>query len=469
MRLIEIMILLVLFINLINILFIVRAGTLPALLIWLGPLLVLLHGFIEGTRWQMYPAYLLTAVAVILYFTSVRNATRSGKVLQVRWQGALFFSALLFLSISLPALLPVPRLQEPGGSYTVGTMTMHLTDPERRDPYAPDPSSRRELMVQVWYPATPDSTAAEAPWMDSAEIVAPKISAWLGLPGFFLNHLRLAESGALLDPKPFYQDAPYPVLLFSHGYGGFRAQNTNQALELASHGFVVVAVEHTYAAVVTVFPDGRVAAHNPDTLPDDLPDQESIRAARDLGRQWARDLEFVLDRLLDNVNQTGGGLFNTIIDANRVGAFGHSTGGGAVIEYCTNDPRCDAILTMDPYLEPVSSYTLEKGLPKPALHMFSERWSDDDNTALFNDLFNASSGPKTSLSIAGTAHYDFSDLPLLTPLAHLIGLKGPLNGERVTEIVNSVSVSFFEHTLLDDGEGIYSPPLNRFPELRRFP
>jgi hypothetical protein len=124
---------------------------------------------------------------------------------------------------------------------------------------------------------------------------------------------------------------------------------------------------------------------------------------------------------------------------------------------------------MDPYMEPVSSETLETGLSKPALHMFSEQWSDADNTALFDQFFEASTGPKTSVSIAGTAHYDFSDLPLLTPLAHIIGLKGPLNGKRVTEIVNTLSVSFFEQAVLEEGGSVYSPPMDRFPELQRFP
>jgi hypothetical protein len=60
----------------------------------------------------------------------------------------------------------------------------------------------------------------------------------------------------------------YPIILFSHGWNGFNAQNTGQALQLASHGYVVVGVQHTYGAVITVFPDGTVAKNNPSALPD---------------------------------------------------------------------------------------------------------------------------------------------------------------------------------------------------------
>jgi hypothetical protein len=51
------------------------------------------------------------------------------------------------------------------------------------------------------------------------------------------------------------------VLLFSYGWGGFRAQNTHQVKELASHGYIFAALAHTYDAAAAVFPDGRVALH----------------------------------------------------------------------------------------------------------------------------------------------------------------------------------------------------------------
>ncbi|MGD8865134.1 MAG: hypothetical protein PVI81_06045, partial [Anaerolineales bacterium] len=60
-------------------------------------------------------------------------------------------------------------------------------------------------------------------------------------------------------------------------------------------------------------------------------------------------------------------------------------------------------------------------------------------------------------------------LPLLTPIAHTIGLKGPLSGKRVIQIVNTLSVSFFEQTLRPDGASAFSISLESYPELNRFP
>ena len=386
-----------------------------------------------------------------------------------RYAGAAAILSAAVISISLPVLLPVPRLQQPSGRFAIGTKTIHLIDTDRADPYAPDPTKPRELMVQLWYPADPGSVDENAPWMGSADIVAPKIADWLNLPSFFLNHLRLAESNALMDAEPLIANEPYPILLFSHGYGGFRAQNTNQAQELASHGFIVVGVEHTYGAVVTVFPDGRVADHNPETIPDGLSEQGSLNATRALGQQWSQDLKFVLDSLLSVNRGAPSELSPTLFDGERVAAFGHSTGGGAAIEFCAQDTRCDAVLTMDAFMKPVSAHTLEGGLDVPAVHMFSEAWPGEENTARFRELLHSSNRRPTSISIQGTAHYDFSDLPLLTPLAHAIGLKGPLNGERVIEIINSISVEFFQQAFDANGASDLELALERFPEASAFP
>lgn len=60
-------------------------------------------------------------------------------------------------------VFPTPRFPEPTGPYAVGTRRFHLVDPSRPDPFVPG-SAARELMVQVWYPATgaPDGRVVPA-------------------------------------------------------------------------------------------------------------------------------------------------------------------------------------------------------------------------------------------------------------------------------------------------------------------
>jgi len=284
------------------------------------------------------------------------------------------------------------------------------------------------------------------------------------LPEFFLNHLELVKTPAYQDAQLEPSNSGYPVVIFSHGWSGFAAQNTGQALELASHGYVVAATQHTYGAVVTVFPDGEITYNNPDALPGGVPEAEYDLAARTLAKQWAGDISFSLD-FLAGENEDPTSPFFSVLDMNSVGIYGHSTGAGAAIQFCGTDTRCKAVLGMDPFMTPVSEQVLENGLSQPAFFMFSQGWVDDvdsKNNRLFKQFYGNLDPSTRVIGIRGTKHYDFSDLPMLSPIAPQLGLKGPLNGKRVTEINNAYLIAFFESTLkgkpteLFDGQSPYS-------------
>ena len=69
------------------------------------------------------------------------------------------------------------------------------------------------------------------------------------------------------------------------------------------------------------------------------------------------------------------------------------------------------------------------------------------------------------ITILGSAHYDFTDLPGLTPLSPYLGLKGPINGERVQEIINTYSLAFFDHYLNGGSNQLLQDPAAAFPEV----
>ncbi len=274
---------------------------------------------------------------------------------------------------------------------------------------------------------------------------------------------------------PAYKDAKvaassegYPVILFSHGWNGFNAQNTSQALQLASHGFVVVTVQHPYGAVVTVFNDGTIAKNNPAALPMDTPDAEYDLAADKLVNQWSGDLAYALDFMTQQNSDSSSPYFNKL-NLERVGAYGHSTGGGAAIQFCGTDPRCKALLGQDPFMRPVSTEVLENGVTQPAFFMFSQAWADEVdslNNRQFRPFYGNSKKAMGAISIDGTTHYDFSDLPLLSPLAPQLGLKGPINGKRVTTIVNDYLLSFFEPTLHGMEFNLFSKQIQKYGEVK---
>jgi hypothetical protein len=85
-------------------------------------------------------------------------------------------------------------------------------------------------------------------------------------------------------------------------------------------------------------------------------------------------------------------------------------------------------------MRPVSAEVIENGVLQPSFFMFSQGWADltdSKNNQLFNQFFPNVKDSKGVISIDGTKHYDFSDLPLLSPIAPQLGLKGPLSGKTV--------------------------------------
>ena len=203
---------------------------------------ILLHFFIEGYRWQMVPLYVLTLLLTLSSLMKIK--------LQADWPAAASYLTVILLAVStaLPVLLPVPKIPVPSGSLPVGTTSFELTDESRKELYSGKDESR-SFMVQVWYPANPLPENKQAKWMSRSDIYGPAISTFLNMPSFFLDHLALAKTPAYLEASIADTNEPYPMIFFSHGWNGFSAQNSGQMIELASHGYFIVSINHTYGAV----------------------------------------------------------------------------------------------------------------------------------------------------------------------------------------------------------------------------
>jgi hypothetical protein len=409
----------------------------------------------------MIPIYALTALLGLSALIKLKSSADWKPLVSV-----LIF-ILLTIFIALPILLPVPSIPTPDGPYKVGTTSYELTDSSRKELYSGKDEVRR-FQIQVWYPADPSPSDRRASWMNHADVVAPYIARYIKMPPFFLDHLALVKIPAYQDSKVAASKDGFPIILFSHGWNGFSAQNSGQALQLASHGFVVIGVQHTYGAVVTVFNDGTIARNNPAALPMDAPDAEYDAAAHKLANQWVGDLGYALD-FITGQNASANSRFFHTLNFSLVGVYGHSTGGGAAIQFCAIDERCKALFGEDPFMRPVSGEVLQSGVIQPAFYMFSQRWADDVNSLnnrQFKPFFANSHEALGAVSIEGTAHYDFSDLPLLSPLASKLGLKGPIHGTRIIQIVDDYLLSFFEMTLRGNSSNLFNTSYSKYPEVK---
>jgi hypothetical protein len=102
--------------------------------------------------------------------------------------------------------------------------------------------------------------------------------------------------------------------------------------------------------------------------------------------------------------------------------------------------------------------------------MHSAAWADLDepgrNFLRVGELVGASSGEVTEFRIKGTEHHDFSSLPMLTPIASGIGLKGPISGERVLSLINDYTVAFFDQYLLGEETDLLETDNLPYPEVQ---
>ena len=410
---------------------------------------------LEGFRWQMLPLYLMViglALGDILFVDRKLMWT-------TRVSRTLFGFLGLVLVYALPSILPVPTIPVPSGGVPVGTISFEVVDPEREEVYGEKPGEPRRLMVQVWYPASSTDGLEPVIWSQDWDVVAPATSRRLGLPSWFLNHTRYTRSHAVSTAP--VAAGTYPVVIYSHGWTGFRTIAVNQMESLASNGYIVVAIDHTYGAVATRFPDGEVVGYDPDALPPEGSDTRMTAADQLIG-VFSDDIVTVFDAL--DLGVEGPFAFvSRAVDLGRIGVFGHSAGGGAAVRVCLFDDRCMAVLGFDPWVEPLPTRVLQEIATRPALFMRSDEWSGTHNDAILRGVAGRSEAVTYWVNVDGTGHNDFILTPLLSPLASQLGLKGPISAGRIIPIIDNYLVGFFDVFLL--GTGSAALDTVRFPEV----
>ena len=129
-------------------------------------------------------------------------------------------------------------------------------------------------MVSLWYPATP-SDGRTARYMTPAESELQLTSR--GITGVPPDALSTVRTNAVSDATPAGRQRGLPLVVLSPGFTNSRSTLTALAEDLASHGYVVAGIDHTYESFATAFPDGRVTT---------CLAREAPRGARGSGRRW---------------------------------------------------------------------------------------------------------------------------------------------------------------------------------------
>jgi dienelactone hydrolase len=354
-------------------------------------------------------------------------------------------SGLAGCSTIIPRLLPFDDLPTPSGEAPVGTQIMDLTDNARDEWFTLEADDKRRVVVQVWYPAA-DTNDAPYAYIDHPQQRLAPLAKQMGLPAFLINHIREVSTNAVLAAPPAANTNNAPVIIFSHGLGGTKNQNTVQAEELASLGYMVVAIDHPYDAYLTVFDDGSLADYR--SAAKDLNTVEEFWAFRtpQLATRTA-DIHFLLEEM--TARQQRGESPWASMDLTRIGIFGHSYGGATSIMATANDSRIKATIALDGWMLPIPDNTINAGLDTPFLYIGRGSWEDPLNYEKLNNLLDHSNGDATKILWEGTKHMDFSDTPQLSSLSKTLGLSGKLSPDELRQRLNHEIVTFFNTHVRD--------------------
>lgn len=213
-------------------------------------------------------------------------------------------------------------------------------------------------MVSVWYPAQPADGYPWAPWMPAAAgalfltqlIPGPPVVQAHGTPSptpsVALGGVRLPVTRTRLGAPVDLSARPCPVVLYSPGEGDVRELGTGLVSDLASRGYIVVTIDHTYEAAEVEFPGGRVEVSRQANTNDDAGKDATVRVA---------DTRFVLDELAmlnSGINPDAERLplpagLTGALDLSVTGMFGHSLGGSTAANTMAADPRISAGINLD--------------------------------------------------------------------------------------------------------------------------
>lgn len=296
-------------------------------------------------------------------------------------------------------------------------------------------------------------------------------------------------------PVHFYYpeaEGEFPLVVFSHGAFGYYQSNYSTYAELASNGYVVVALDHPYHAFFTKDSQGKTIIVDMEFMTDavDISNGNmSESEAMELSREWMNlrtaDQSFVLDTIkfskesdslgdnwfTDNETEILKILSRT--DTEKIGLMGHSMGGATAVALGRNRDDIDAVIDLDgsmlseiksinngecvyvsdPYKVPLLDFRKESDYNE--LEQLRNNNTHKDSYiygfAYVNNYIVENAQNAQTVVFHGAEHMDFTDLPMFSPfLGSLLGT-GDVNSEEFMYMVNAIVLNWFDYYLKGEG------------------
>lgn len=395
---------------------------------------LVLHLFIdnEPVKLRFIPLYIFTITMFLITIKRIfRHSPNQPERRVLGTVGRIFGLITLVICVLIPTfVLPFYSLPEPTGKFNVGTVIYDFTDKNRIETLSKEKGKSREIAVQFWYPS--DKTGSK-PLYDI--------------------------SGAPISKA----QRNYPVLIFSHGAFGMRMSNASTFRELASHGYIVASIDHTYHSFYTSFANGSSTPVNIDFLnsaiaasADDLSPKETFEITHDWLELRKADINLVIDSLKSEDFGIKDEILKGHMDLTKIGLFGHSLGGATAAQVARQRDDVSAAIVIDGTMigdiiglsNDNKEIITDESYNKPLMQMYNSSFQNQEakETSYLPNInaYNNAKDAAYSLCIKDSGHLNFTDLPRISPfLAGMLGV-GTVDSLKSIEIVNAYSLAFFD-------------------------
>ena len=407
-------------------------------LLFLAAIAAIVQYLSDGLRWQMLATiYILPAMFITYKYKIVNRFT--GTIL-----GAWFL-----ISAFIPWAVPVFTMPAPEGDFSIGSETFHWVDSSRLEWFTDENDNDvREIMVQAWYPSENSDSIGTNSYMDFMNLRSKTLASAGKIPAFLPSHLNMISTNTRNDVACSDKLEKYPVLIFSHGITGSRHLHQILFEHLASKGYIVFALDHSFDANLTIFPDGKIADYRSEITGH--PDSVLIREKQINTRAF--DVGFIIDQIREIETGMIDSKLSGRLDLDRVALGGHSYGGATAILASHNHDIVKACVVLDGWISPIPDKVISEGINVPFLFMGRPSWHDSDypgNYERLADLITHSSNEKYDLRINQTLHLDYTDIPLMSPLVKHVMDVGDLKPSTTLSLINDLVLGFLEVHLLE--------------------
>ena len=340
---------------------------------------------------------------------------------------------IVLVALSIYLQLEIP---EPDGPHRVGRTIYRWVDTARAEILTADPTDHREVIVMIWHPAVSD-TGTETEYFPGLAVVADELVKSGEVMWWQALGLRWVRTGAPLNAEPLKEQAPFPVVLLAPGNGTNIEFYSSLAGALASHGYIVVGINHPYDVAAVELSDGKIAPYDKEQWTRNVAAHQNYIAERHVVK--VDDVLFVLDQL-EILNADTSSPFAGMFDLESMAAAGHSLGGVVASDACKQDSRFKACINFDGIQKGGPFSMDESAIPPAQPFLFLTK-----EAQLHPQLIQGFEATSASywITVHGALYTSFTDTLLLQPSL----LPGQNRADEHMQLIQDYTLAFLDQFL----------------------